>query len=66
MSIFKNKDSELDCGNYRGISYIPVPSRLFIQILLNKIKLNIGERPREQQAGFSGGISNVDQGFEIR
>ena len=66
VPIFKNKGSKLDCENHRGISLISVPSKLFMRILLNKIKPNIEERLREQQAGFRAGRSTVDQIFALR
>ena len=66
IPIFKNKGSKLDCSNHRGISLISVPSKLLLRVLLNKIKPNIEERLREQQAGFRGGRSTVDQIFALR
>ena len=66
VPIFKNKGSKLDCGNYRGISLISVPSKVFMRVLLNRIKPNIEERLREQQAGFRAGRSTIDQIFALR
>ena len=66
VPLFKNKGSRLDCGNYRGISLIPVPSKVFMRVLLNRIKPAIEERLREQQAGFRGVRSTVDQTFALR
>ena len=48
IPLFKNKGSKLDCGNYRGISLISVPSKLFMRVLLNKIKPQVEERLREE------------------
>ena len=53
--IFKNKGSKLECGNYRGISLISVPSKVFMRVLLNRIKPKVKEELREEQAGFRGG-----------
>ena len=41
VPLFKNKGNKLDCGNFCGISLISVPSKLFMRILLNKIKPQI-------------------------
>ena len=38
VPLFKNKGSMMDCGNFRCISFTPVPSKLFMRVLLNKIK----------------------------
>lgn len=66
VPIFKNKGSKQDCGNYRGISLISVPSKVFMRVLLNRIKPNIEQKLREEQAGFRGGRSTVDQIFAMR
>ena len=66
VPILKEKGSKLDCGNYRGISLMSVPSKLFMQVLLNEIKPNTEKRLREKQAGFRGGRSTVDQMFSLR
>ena len=66
VPLFKNKGSKLDCGNYRGISLISVPSKLFMRVLLNKIKPLVEESLREEQAGFRGGRSTIDQIFALR
>ena len=66
VPIFKNKGSKLECGNYRGISLISVPSKVFMRVLLNRMKPKIEEGLREEQAGFRGGRSTVDQIFALR
>ena len=66
VPIFKNKGSKLDCGNYRSISLISVPSKVFMRVLLNRMKPKIEESLREEQAGFRGGRSTVDQIFALR
>ena len=38
IPLYINKGSKLDCGNFRGISLILVPSKLFTRILLNRIR----------------------------
>ena len=59
LSIYKKKGSKLDCGNYRGVDLIFVQSRMFMRVLLNKIKPKIDDGLREEQTGFSGGRSTV-------
>ena len=66
VPIFKNKGSKLECGNYRGISLISVPSKVFMRVLLNRMKPKIEEGLREEQDGFRGGRSTVDQIFSLR
>ena len=66
VPIFKNKGSKLDCENHRGISLLSVPSKTFMRVLLNKIKPQLEEKLREEQAGFRGGRSTIDQIFALR
>ena len=66
VKMFKNKGSKLDCANYRGISLISVPSKVFLRILLNRVKPVMEEMLREEQAGFRGGRSTVEQLFTLR
>ena len=61
VPIFKNKGS-----NYRGISLISVSSKVFMRVLLNRIKPKVEEGLREEQAGFRSGRSTVDQIFALR
>ena len=66
VAIFKGKGSSLDCSNYRGISLLSVPGKLFMRVLLNRVKPVIATKLREEQAGFRAGRSTVDQIFSIR
>ena len=66
VPIFKNKGSKLDCTKYRGISLTSVPSKVFLRVLLNIVKPIVEGRLREEQAGFRGGRSTLDQIFVLR
>jgi exonuclease III len=63
--VFK-KGSHNACGNYRGISLIPVASKLLSTILLRRLTKTREEQIREEQAGFRPGRGCVDQIFAIR
>jgi hypothetical protein len=66
VPIFKNKGSKEECGNYRGISLLSVPGKLFMRVLLNRIKDPLETEFREEQAGFRRGRSTVEQIFALR
>ena len=66
VAIFKNKGSSQECSNYRGISLLSVPGKLFMRVLLNRIKPIIENKLREEQAGFRRGRSTIDQIYSIR
>lgn len=55
-----------DCNNWRGISLLSVPSKLFTRVLMNRIKKSIEKRLRIEQAGFRGGRSTMNQIFILR
>ncbi|CAF2810732.1 unnamed protein product [Rotaria sp. Silwood2] len=52
IRLFKNKGDKRDCGNYRGISLLPVVSKIFSRIILNRLQAYLGKQIMEQQAGF--------------
>ena len=54
------------CDNWRGITLLSVPSKVFCRILLGRIDSAIDKRLREEQAGFRKGRGCIDQIFTIR
>ena len=54
------------CDNWRGITLLSVPSKVFCRILLRRIDLAIDKKLREEQAGFRKGRGCIDQIFTIR
>ena len=55
-----------ECGNYRGISLLSIPSKVFSRILLNRIKTETDCKLREEQAGFRQGRSCTDHIATLR
>ena len=55
-----------DCNNWRGITLLSVPGKIFCSILLNKIRSAVDHVLREEQAGFRPGRSCIDQIFALR
>ena len=41
-----------NCSNYRGITLLSVPGKVFSRIILNRIKDAVDPLLRDQQAGF--------------
>ena len=54
------------CGNYRGITLLSIPGKVFARILLDRIKEAVDRRMREEQAGFRKGRSTRDQIATLR
>ena len=55
-----------ECGNWRGITLLSTPGRVFCSVLLNRLKNAIDARLREEQAGFRPGRSCSHQIFILR
>ncbi len=54
------------CDNWRGITLLSIPSKVFCRVLLNQMETAIGTKIRQEQAGFSKGRGCMDQIFALR
>nr|CAB3230289.1 craniofacial development protein 2-like [Phallusia mammillata] len=54
------------CGNWRGITLLSVPGKVFCCVLLHRLKTSLDEKLREEQAGFRYNRSCCDQIFVLR
>ena len=63
--IFKKGD-RLSPANYRAISLLSIPGKIFSQILLDRMKTQTEKRLRESQFGFRPGRGTVDAIFVTR
>ena len=55
-----------NCNNYRGITLLSIPGKVFNRVLLERMKDAIDDHLREQQAGFRKGRSCTDQIATLR
>ena len=55
-----------NCNNYRGITLLSVPGKVFSRIILQRIKFQVDEKLRDQQAGFRKNRSCADQIATLR
>src|SRR6218665_2572562 len=65
VPIHKKKDTR-DCNNYRGISLLSVPGKVYTSILRQRLKRYVEEIMAEEQAGFRAARGTMDQLFVIR
>ena len=65
VPIHKKKDKR-DCNNYRGISLLSLPGKVYTSILRQRLKRYIEEIVAEEQTGFRAGRGTMDQLFVIR
>ncbi len=55
-----------ECGNWRGITLLPIASKVLGRILINRIKEGVDEILRPEQAGFREVKSTTGQIFILR
>ena len=55
-----------DCNNWRGITLLSVPGKAFCSIILNRLKTELDQRLREEEAGFRSGKSCAEQILTFR
>ena len=65
IKIVKKGDTTL-CDNYRGITLLSVPSKIFTKIIIQRIQEGIDDELRQEQAGFRKGKSTTEQLFTLR
>ena len=61
LPIYKGKGSTKDCRNYRGITLLSVPGKVFATVLLNKVHDQLLAHRRMEQSGFTPGRSTIEQ-----
>ncbi|KAL9953192.1 hypothetical protein ACROYT_G040569 [Oculina patagonica] len=55
-----------NCDNWRGITLLSIPSKVFCRILLARIDTAIDTKLRQEQAGFRRGRGCIDQIFALK
>lgn len=55
-----------NCDNWRGITLLSIPSKIFCKVLLTRLDKALDNKLREEQAGFRRGRGCVDQIFALR
>ena len=67
VTLFKNKATRADCGNYRGISLLSIAGKILARILLNRLIPSVAEKNLpESQCGFCRNRSTTDMIFTVR
>ena len=61
IPLYKEKGSKSECSNYRGITLLSVPGKVFAHIILAKIKPTLLSHRRPQQSRFMPGHSTCDR-----
>jgi len=65
VTIFMKGDRRI-CGNYRGISLLSIPEKVFARILLNRLTQYVEQFLPETQCGFRADRGTSDMIFSLR
>jgi Reverse transcriptase (RNA-dependent DNA polymerase) len=66
VSLYKGKGSRDNCSNYRPISLLSIPGKVFSHVLLARIQPLLNKNRRLQQSGFTAGRSTMDAILALR
>ena len=61
IPLYKGKGSKSECSNYRGITLLSMPGKVFAHIILARIKPTLLSHRRPQQSRFTPGRSTCDR-----
>ena len=64
VPIFKKGDQRV-CSNYRGITLLSLPGKVFAKVLERRVRSIVEPRIEEKQCGFRPGRGTVDQLFTL-
>ena len=65
VTVFKEGDLR-ECNNWRGVTLLPVMSKIFCRMLLERIKKGVKKKRRKKQATFRPDGSITEQIFILR
>ena len=60
IPLYKGKWSRSDYSNYRGITLLSVPGKVFAKVILSRIRPTLLAHRRSQQSSFTPGRSTCD------
>jgi len=61
IPLYKGKGTKSECSNYRGITLLSVPGKVFAHIILARIKPTLLSHRHPQQSRFTPGHSTCDR-----
>ena len=62
VTLYRNKGSKSDCGNYRGISLLSLVGKIFAHIIMNRLIAVSDANLSEARCGVCPGCSTVEVG----
>ena len=66
VPLWKGKGDRQDCNNYRGVTLLSVPGKIFTRIILERVRHHPLEHQRPEQSGFTPKRSTIDRILALR
>ena len=66
VPIYKGKGDRNECKNYRGISLLSIPGKVYGRIIIERVRVLTEGMIGEEQCGFRSGRGCVDQVFVMK
>jgi len=60
VTLYKGKGQKSECSNYRPITLLSVPGKVFAHVILARVQTLLDKACRPQQSGFIRGRSTID------
>jgi len=65
VPLYKGKGSQQATDNYRGISFLIIPGKVYAMLLMHKVNQVVGANLHEVQCGFHSGRGTIDAMFVL-
>ena len=66
VPLWKGKGDRKDCTNYRGVTLLSVPGKVFAQIIIDRVRHHLLENQRPEQSGLTPKGSTIDRVLALR
>ena len=66
VPLWKGKGDRQDCNNYRGVTLLSVPGKVFARIIIDGVRHRLLEHQRPEQSGFTPKRSTIDGILALR
>ena len=66
VPLYKGKGEKTECKNYRGISLLIVVGKIYVRILVDRVRRVTGDLNEDEQGGFRAGRVYVVQIFTLK
>ena len=66
VPVYKVKGERTECKNYRGVCLITVIGKIYVEILVDRIRRVTGGLTDDEQGGFRAGKGCIDQIFTLK